>query len=673
MRGLADQRTDDVTETTNVTTYAPLDDLDPEVRPQDDLFGHVNGRWVAETEIPGDLAVSGGFIDLALEAEAVVGEILAEAQAAVDAGEPALTADRRKLGDLYASFLDVERADALGTTPIAADLAAIDALASTSDFARLLGQLARTGAGGLVDAYVNTDDRRSDRNIVNLVQGGIGLPDESFYREENFAPIRDAYVAHVARTLRLLGQTEDDAAAAAGRILALETRLAAGHWDRVRSRDVIASYNLTTFDQLSEIAPAYDWAAWAEGLDATPAQLAEVLVRQPSYFTVLSATLEEVPLSDWQDWLRYHVAIAAAPYLSTPFVDEHFSFASRTLRGMTEQRDRWKRGVALCNGVLGEAVGAVYVEQTFPPDAKAQMDELVANLVEAYRVSIRRLAWMSEETRERALAKLDKFRPKIGYPDTWRDYSLLEISRDDLVGNVRRGAAFETARQLAKIGAPVDRDEWLMTPQTVNAYYNPGVNEICFPAAILQPPFFDPEADPALNYGGIGAVIGHEIGHGFDDQGSQYDGDGNLEDWWTDADRTQFQVLADKLIAQYDTFEPRELPGHTVNGALTVGENIGDLGGLTIGLLAYELSLGDDGAPVLAGQTGRERLFGNWAYIWRIKSRQETQLQQLSIDPHSPAEFRANIVRNLDEFHEAFGTGPDDGLWLDPEDRVRIW
>jgi putative endopeptidase len=652
---------------------AELDDLETDIRPQDDLFGHINGRWLAEAEIPGDLAMSGGFIDLALEAEEIVGEILGEVRDAAVAGDPALPADRRKLGDLYASFLDAARADELGAEPIAEDLAAIGALTGVDDLARLLGRLQRSGNGGLVDAYVNTDDRQSDRNIVNLVQGGIGLPDESFYREDGFAEIREAYVAHVARVLQLLGQTEDAAADAAARILALETRLAAGHWDRVKSRDVIASYNLTTFDQLADLAPAYPWAAWAEGMGATGDELAEVLVRQPSYLAVLSTALEEVPLDDWQDWLRFHVAIGAAPYLSAAFVDEHFRFYSQTLKGVTEQRDRWKRGVSLCNGVLGEAVGAAYVDRTFPPEAKAQMDELVANLVEAYRVSIGRLAWMGEETRERALAKLDKFRPKIGYPDAWRDYSALEISRDDLLGNVRRGSEFETARQLAKVGAPVDRDEWLMTPQTVNAYYNPGVNEICFPAAILQPPFFDPEADAALNYGGIGAVIGHEIGHGFDDQGSQYDGDGNLENWWTDGDRERFQVLADKLIAQYDGFEPRELPGHTVNGALTVGENIGDLGGLTIALLAYELSLDGAEAPVIDGQTGRERVFQNWAYIWRIKTRKEAQLQLLSIDPHSPAEFRANIVRNLDEFHDTFATGPEDGLWLDPEDRIRIW
>ena len=656
-----------------MTTTEPAPDAtDHAIRPQDDLFGHVNGGWLATAEIPADLAVSGGFIDLALEAEEIVGDLLTQPRDAVAAGTP-IDEDQRKLGDLSTSFLDTDRIEALGAAPIALDLAAIDALTSTSEVAGLLGRLQRAGADGLVDAYVNTDDRQSDRNIVNLVQGGIGLPDESFYREDGFAEIRSAYGTHVARILELIGLDEEQAADGARRVLALETRLAAGHWDRVRSRDVLASYNLVSFDGLAELAPSYDWSAWADGLGATSDQLAEVLVRQPSYLEALSEALAEVALEDWQAWLRYHVAIDAAPYLSSAFVDEHFSFYSRTLKGVTEQRDRWKRGVALGNAILGEAVGALYVAQTFPPEAKAQMDELVANLVEAYRVSIGRLPWMSDETKARALAKLELFRPKIGYPDTWRDYSALEIHADDLLGNIRRGAAFETARQLAKIGAPVDRDEWLMTPQTVNAYYNPGVNEICFPAAILQPPFFDPEADPAYNYGGIGAVIGHEIGHGFDDQGSQYDGEGNLDNWWTDADREQFQQLADKLIAQYDGFEPRELPGHPVNGALTVGENIGDLGGLTIGLLAYELSLGDEGAPVIDGRTGRERLFWNWANIWRIKTRPEAQLQLLSIDPHSPAEFRANIVRNLDEFHDEFATQPDDGLWLDPEDRVRIW
>ena len=383
--------------------------------------------------------------------------------------------------------------------------------------------------------------------------------------------------------------------------------------------------------------------------------------------------LADAPLEDWHAFLTVRAIRTAAAYLSGAFVEDNFDFYGRTLSGTPELRERWKRGVGLVEGALGEAVGREYVARHFPPRSKAMMDELVANLLEAYRRSITDLDWMTEETKQRALEKLDTFRPKIGYPKKCRDYSALEISADDLLGNVLAATAFETDRQLRKIGAPVDRDEWFMTPQTVNAYYNPGTNEICFPAGILQPPFFDADADAAENYGGIGAVIGHEIGHGFDDQGSQYDGEGNLNNWWTDEDQAAFEVKSEALIAQYDGFEPRELPGEHVNGALTVGENIGDLGGLTIGHRAYLISLEGQDIPVRDGLTGPQRLFLNWAYVWRTKRRKELALQFLTIDPHSPPEFRANIVRNLDEFHEAFDVQPGDGLWLDPEDRVRIW
>jgi putative endopeptidase len=642
-------------------------------RPQDDLFGYVNGEWLATAEIPPDLPSTGGFIDLVLEAEADVGAILREASDAAADGSAPAGSDRRKMGDLFASFMDEDAVEALGAEPLADDLAAIDGLADVGALAPLLGRLQRQGTSGVFESYVNTDDRRSDRYVVNLVQGGLGLPDEAYYREDAFADLRVAYVAHVAAMLGHLGWTEADAAAGADRVMALETRLAAGHWDNVRCRDVIAGYNLVSFEDLQKAAPNFDWPAWVAALGGSEEQFAEVLVRQPTYLPVLSEALEEVPLDDWKVWLTFHLVSSSAPYLSSAFVEQNFDFYSRTLTGAEEMRDRWKRGAALCNGAIGEAVGAEYVARVFPPEAKAQMDELVSNLVEAYRISIGRLEWMGAETRERALAKLDQFRPKVGYPDTWRDYSSLEIARDDLLGNVRRASAFETDRQLRKLGGPVDRGEWFMTPQTVNAYYNPGTNEICFPAAILQPPFFQAGADAALNYGGIGAVIGHEIGHGFDDQGSQYDGEGNLVNWWTDDDRARFTERSEALIAQYDEFEPRALPGHKVNGALTVGENIGDLGGLTIALLAYEVSLGGESAPEIDGLTGRQRLFNNWGLIWRIKSRPELALQMLSVDPHSPPEFRANVVRNLDEFHEEFATSPEDDLWLDPGARVRIW
>jgi putative endopeptidase len=647
--------------------------IDDSIRPQDDLFGHVNGKWLESAEFRADLAMIGGFVDLSLEAEAEVGEILREASEAAGAGLAAPGTDRQKVGDLFASFMDEDRVEALGHAPLADDLAAIAALQDLPAFAQLLGRLQRENLGALVNCHVDTDDRHSDRYIVNIRQGGLGLPDESFYRDDAFAEHRAKYVAHVAAMLQLLGRSPADAEDAAQRLMALETRLAASHWDRVRCRDVLATYNRTTLDEVRAAAPAFDWLEWIKAMGGADEQFAEVLVRQPSFLPAMSEALTEIPLDDWKVWLTFHLVRRAATFLSRAFVDEHFQFYLHTLTGAEAQRDRWKRGANLCNGAIGEAVGAEYVARVLPPNAKAEMEALVANLLEAYRVSISQLDWMGADTRERALAKLTQFRSKIGYPNAWRDYRALEIVRDDLIGNVRRAAAFEVDREHGKLGGPVDRDEWFMTPQTVNAYYNPGGNEICFPAAILRPPFFQAGADPALNYGGIGAVIGHEIGHGFDDQGSQYDGEGNLVNWWTDADRDQFKARADKLIAQYDGFEPRTMPGHHVNGALTVGENIGDLGGLTIALLAYEISLGGQDPGVVDGRSGRQRLFHNWGVIWRIKARPELALQLLSVDPHAPAEFRANIVRNLDEFHAAYSTTPDDALWIDPADRVRIW
>jgi endothelin-converting enzyme/putative endopeptidase len=648
------------------------DGYDLAVRPQDDLFGHVNGRWYDTVEIPPDLPGYGQFVGLRLLSEERVGDLLREAAAAAESGSVATGSTRQQIGDMFASFLDEERVEALGSEPIRADLEAVRAVSSVSELAGLLGRLEREGmAGGVFAAYVNTDDRKSDRYLVNINQGGLGLPDEAYYREDQFAEIRAAYVAHVAKMLALVGV--DDADATAERVMSLETRLAGGHWDAVACRDVIKTYNLMSEQELRAAVPSFDLDAWATGLEAPDNAFAEVIVRQPSYLSTLSDALADVPLDDWKAWLTWQVAHSAAPYLTREIVAENFDFYSRTLAGTEVQRDRWKRGVAVVQGALGEAIGELYVERHFPPEAKQQMDVLVANLVEAYRRNIDALDWMGPDTRRKALDKLEVFRPKIGYPPRWRDYSSIVVDRTDLLGNVRRGAAFETDRQFGKLGGPVDRDEWLMYPQDVNAYYNPGTNEICFPAAILQPPFFDPEADPALNYGGIGAVIGHEIGHGFDDQGAQYDGEGNLHDWWTAEDKAGFRERADRLIAQYDQLEPRALPGHKVNGGLTVGENIGDLGGLTIALKAYEISLEGTPAPVIEGLTGVQRAFFNWALVWRAKFREALAQQLLTVDPHSPPDLRANIVRNLDEFHTAFETAPGDGLWVDPDERVRIW
>jgi putative endopeptidase len=645
--------------------------MDPETRPQDDLFGHVNGRWLTEAEIPSDRSSWGAFVKLADDAEQQVREIIEGLADRVAAdGDDGVDQDARKIGALYASFMDEDRINKLGLRPVQPLLSAVNTLRDVRDLAAFLGEFERVGGYGLFGSYVNTDDRDSDRYVLNIFQGGLGLPDESYYRDDKFAEVRDKYVSYLEKVLGLAGH--DDAAGAARTILAIDTRLAGGHWERAETRDVQKTYNLTTAEELQQLCPSFDWHAYVTNLggpDIDPdLVIAETIVRQPSYLQHLSTVLAEVPIEHWREWLRSHVLRAASPYLSDEFVEANFDFYGRTLNGTPELRARWKRGVSLVEGAIGEAVGREYVARHFPPSSKAQMDELVANLLEAYRQSITDLDWMGEGTKRRAFEKLDTFRPKIGYPDKFRDYSALQVSAEDLLGNVAAASAFETDRQLRKIGSPVDRDEWFMLPQTVNAYYNPGTNEICFPAGILQKPFFSPDAHPAENYGGIGAVIGHEIGHGFDDQGAQYDGAGNLNDWWSADDKAAFELKSKALIEQYNGFSPRELPGESVNGSLTVGENIGDLGGLTIGHKAYLISQGGE-----ADAESRRMLFLNWAYCWRTKRRKEQELQYLTIDPHSPPEFRANIVRNLDEFHEVFETSQEDGLWLHPEERVRIW
>jgi len=634
-----------------------------DIRPQDDLFGHVNGRWLDETEIPSDRSSWGPFVQLADAAESDVKAII-ESLAAGDAAS--MTDDARKIGDLFASFMDTDAINSKGLRPVRPLIDAVDSLRDVRDLAAFLGEFERIGGHGLFGSYIDSDDRNSDRYLFHLVQGGLGLPDESYYRDDKFAEVRDKYVAYLTRLLTLA--EHPDPAGAAATVLAIDTKLAAGHWERAETRDVQKTYNLLTEADLKELCPSFDWDAYVTNLGGNELTIAESCVRQPSYFGHLSTVLDEVSIEQWRAWLLTHVLRSSAPYLTDDFVETNFDFYGRTLNGTPELRARWKRGVALVEGAIGEAVGKEYVARHFPPTSKALMDELVANLLAAYRASIAELDWMTEETKQRAYQKLETFRPKIGYPEKFRDYSALQVSKDDLLGNVAAASRFETDRQLAKIGSPVDRDEWFMLPQTVNAYYNPGTNEICFPAGILQKPFFSPDAHAAENYGGISAVIGHEIGHGFDDQGAQYDPYGNLEDWWTADDKAAFEVKTKKLVEQYDGFEPRSLPGEKVNGSLTVGENIGDLGGLTIAHRAYLISRGGS-APV----EERRMLFSNWAYVWRTKRRKEQEQQYLTIDPHSPPEFRANIVRNLDEFHEVFDTQPGDGLWLDPDDRVRIW
>ena len=649
-------------------------ELSDEIRPQDDLYRYVNERWMARTPIPADKAGYGAFEQLRERSEAAVREIVEEAQS------PSVVGEAKKFGDLYASFMDESRVEALGAAPLADDLALVDTVAEIGDVLRVTGQLQRGGLSGFYGVFVDSDPGNPERYLVMIQQGGIALPDESYYREDHFAPIRDAYVVHVERMFTLAGL--DDAATRARRVFDLETEIAQRHWDNVATRDREKSYNLMTWEGASELFASgvsdssrlVGLERWIDAFDAPVGAFDEVVVRQPSFLRELGGLFDAARLDAWRDWLRWQVIRGYASYLSTPFVEAQFDFYGRTLTGAPELRERWKRAVSLVEGVLGEAVGRVYVERHFPPSAKARMDELVANLVAAYRESISTLAWMTAATRQRALEKLEAFTPKIGYPVTWRDYSTLEIDPTNLIANVRAANEFEFRRELAKIGAPIDRDEWFMTPQTVNAYYNPGYNEIVFPAAILQWPFFDEARDDAANYGGIGAVIGHEIGHGFDDQGSKIDGTGKLTDWWDPADREAFEARTKLLIEQYNELVPAETPGQHVNGSLTIGENIGDLGGLGIAWKAYLLSLEGATPPVIDGLSGAERFFLSWAQVWQYHARPEEVARRLAIDPHSPPEFRCNqIARNIEEFYEAFDVKEGDALWLDPERRVTIW
>jgi putative endopeptidase len=639
-----------------------------QTRPQDDLFRHVNGKWLDEAVIPADRSSDGAFYWLRELSETRVRSIIED----LSQGTPQAGTVAQKIGDLYRSFMAEKDIETAGLDPIREDLARAQSITSVDEFLAVMGDLESRGGGGLFYSFITTDNKESTKNIAYLGQSGLSLPDEAYYREDDYAEIRSAFLLHIEKMFTLAGIK--DGSLHAARILELETEIASHHWDQVKDRDATATYNKFTFAGLCELSPGMDWSAWMKAGKVPSKVLEEVVVRQPSFMTGLGAMLGKFDSSKWASWLTWHVLSGSAPYLSSAFVKENFAFFGTTLSGTPELKERWKRGVALVEGGLGEAVGQIFVERHFPPAAKDRMVELVANLIEAYRVDIQALEWMSPATKAKAFEKLDKFTPKIGYPDKWRDYSSLKISATDLVGNLNAIAEFQAAYEFAKVGAPVDRTEWFMFPQTVNAYYNPGMNEIVFPAAILQPPFFDLEADDAANYGGIGAVIGHEIGHGFDDQGAKYDGDGNLQDWWSAEDLTKFQERAAKLIAQYDVLTPEEADDVTVNGALTIGENIGDLGGLTIAHKAYELSLNGKEAPIIDGRTGYQRLFFGWAQVWRGKNRPEEMRRRIATDPHSPSEFRCNqIVKNLDEFYAAFDVKPGDGLYLPEEERVRIW
>ena len=636
--------------------------MDHSVRPQDDLFRHFAGAWLRDYEMPADRASDGVARELYDIAEIQVREIIESASGSDEA---------QKIRDLFTSFMDTDGIKARGLSPLTADLAAIDAITDLASFTSTMGRLEQGGIGGIFGAAIYPDPMNSGTNIFHMGQGGISLPDESYYREEQFAPIREAFVEHVTKMGKLA-----DVPLMAREILALETEIASHHWDQVKDRDATLTYNKTSRAALSALAPNFDWDLWATHAGIPLIAFDDLNLHEPSFFTGASSMLADFDAKRdiWISWLKWQLISSNAAYLTDDIVQQNFSFYGTTLSGTPQIRERWKRGVSLVQGSLGEAIGKVYVGLYFPAEAKNAMVELVDYLTKAYELSIKDLAWMSEATKVKALEKLSKFNAKIGYPDKWRDYSTLEIKADDLIGNLQRIAAFGHAEAVAKIGKPVDRDEWHMTPQTVNAYYSPLMNEIVFPAAYLQPPFFDLTADLAANYGGVGATIGHELGHGFDDQGSKYDGDGNLVDWWVESDRAAFEKLTSVLIDQFDALYPAETPDTHVNGAFTIGENIGDLSGLEIAYKAYKLALNGAEAPIIDGLTGDQRFFLGYAQSWRGKNRPEETRRRIATDPHSPDEFRCNqIVRNLAQFHEAFAVTPEDAMWLEPSERVRIW
>ncbi|MCM8731325.1 M13 family metallopeptidase [Hephaestia sp. GCM10023244] len=629
------------------------------VMPGDDFYRYVNGIWQDKTTIPADRSSYGMFHALQdLSLDRTKGILEAAQQ------QPG-----SKIGDFYASFMDEAAVNAKGVAPVKPWLAAIKAAGDKTALATEMARLARIGVGGLVTLRIGQDDKHPDRYIATMYQAGLGMPDRDYYLKDSpeLDATRTAYKAYLAKMLTLAG--EANAAARADAVYAFEKALATAHWDNVKTRDADLNYNIWKPADFAGQAGGFPWQAYlaAAGIDGQAAYL----VGQPSAVAGEAKAFAAAPLAVLKDYVTLKLLNSYASYLSKPFDDAHFAFYGTALSGTPEQQLRWKRGVSTVSGNMGEEIGKVYVAKYFPPEAKAAVDQLVKNLIAAMGARIDKLDWMAPETKAKAHEKLAAFTPKLGYPDTWRDYSALQIKRDDLVGNVARARGFEYQRKLNHLGQPIDRGEWFMTPMTINAYANPTMNEIVFPAAILQPPFFDPKADPAVNYGGIGAVIGHEISHHFDDQGRKYDKNGALADWWTPQDVTRFKVFTDKLVAQYDAYEP--LPGLHVKGGLTLGENIADLAGLTVAIDAYHRSLDGKPAPVLDGTTGDQRFYEGWAQVWRTKYREPALRAQLLADEHAPGEQRAATVRNLDPWYQAFDVKPGQKMYLAPAERVRIW
>ena len=642
--------------------------IEPAVRPQDDFYDYLNGKWMKTVEIPADKSSWGSFAKLRDDTLPQLRGIIEKAAA----GNPAKGTDAQRIGDYYASFMDEAKLEQLGITPLNGELAKIAALKDKSELPALLAHLGKIGVNVPYDFGIHQDNKDSTKYVADIYQSGLGMPDRDYYLKADDAKLADAkakYLTHVEKTLALAG--DKNAAANAKAIVDFETELAKVQWTKVELRDPIKAYNKVPLADMGKVAPDYDWNGYLQATGIA-GKTTYVIVSQPTYLKGFAEISNKTSLDTWKAYLTMHLVDAYASYLNKAFVDERFDFYGKTLSGVKEQEPRWKRGVGAIERSQGESLGKLYVGEYFPPERKARMEALVKNLLVAYKQSIDKLDWMSPATKKEAQAKLAKFTPKIGYPNKWKDYSALAVSRDDLVGNVMRSREVEYNRELNKLGKPIDRDEWGMTPQTINAYYNPEMNEIVFPAAILQPPFFDANADDAVNYGGIGAVIGHEISHGFDDQGAQYDGDGNLRDWWTAADHKNFEAKTKMLVNQYNQFEP--IKGYHVNGELTLGENIADNSGLAIAYKAYKISLKGKKAPVIEGLSGEQRLYMGWAQVWRTKMREQQQIVQVKTDPHSPGQFRANgTLRNQPGFYDAFKVKQGDKMYLAPQERVIIW
>ena len=653
-------------EAENLVSGLALANMDKSIRPGDDFFMYMNGAWIDQTEIPADKASYGGFAILADEAQENLRVIIEESAD----GDFEKGSDQQKVGDLYNSYLDMETRNARGIEPLAPHLERINSIESVEDLVRFMADGNKRGRSMPLDIEQLADWNDSSKYSMIVTQGGLGLPDREYYLkdDEQSESLRQEYVAHIAKMFDLAGIPDGDAAAQT--VMALETRLAEQNMRKEAVRNRAVNYKTYEKARWTEIMPEFPFDPWLEEFGVP--EIESLVLYMTDYLGALDGILRDTDLDTWKTYLTWNELNAAGNVLTDALDKQNFAFYGTTLAGVEEQRPAWRRATQTVSGALGEVVGKVYVSKHFPPEAKRRMEELVGNLTKAYEVSIKDLDWMGDATKEEALRKLSKFEAKVGYPDEWRDYSALNIEADDLYGNLERTAIFAHQRDMDRHYGPVDRGEWGMTPQTVNAYYHPALNQIVFPAAILQPPFFNLEADDAVNYGAIGAVIGHEIGHGFDDQGSTFDGDGALRNWWTNEDRAEFEKRTSALIDQYNQFRP--FPDLAVNGEFTLGENIGDLGGITIGLLAYQMSLNGEEAPVIDGFTGVQRVFLGYAQVWRNKYREELKRQMIATDPHAPAEYRANgAVRNVPEWYEAFDVQPDDALYLPPEERVKIW